>query len=310
MAKKKKHHYIPQFYLKGFVDPNNDPLIWIYRKGDERILSLPSQSIGFENHYYSFTTNAGEKDSETIENFFAHVEGAASGVFKQLRDLELPNEEEHRTFTTFLALLLLRVPTFRNQMEDGAKQLFTILNKERVGNLESFKRDIDRYEYETGEIVDIPAEELQKTILEDKLELVVSPEFSLSMISIVEDVEQILGGMHWTYLKATEEVKFLSSDNPLTYNHPTYKPGSFFGVGLANENTEVTFPISKDLACLGTWKSKLKKSFLQANSALIKETNRRTVRGATREVYASRKSEAIFRLVQKYKDSAPKVHVG
>jgi hypothetical protein len=77
-AKKKRHHYIPRFYLEGFVDPLNKPYIWVYEKGNPNIIKATAENVAVRKHYYSFVTAGGNEDS--FEDIFGIVSGIAKGT--------------------------------------------------------------------------------------------------------------------------------------------------------------------------------------------------------------------------------------
>ena len=68
MAKKKRHHYVPQFYLNGFIDLNNPPFIWVYDKQENKVFKVKAENIAYEKHYYTFDLPDGGKDTESFEN--------------------------------------------------------------------------------------------------------------------------------------------------------------------------------------------------------------------------------------------------
>jgi hypothetical protein len=61
-TKKRRHHYLPEFYLKGFVDSNREPYLWIYEKGNMEIRNASPKDAAVLSDYYSFTNPKGEKD--------------------------------------------------------------------------------------------------------------------------------------------------------------------------------------------------------------------------------------------------------
>src|SRR5262249_42582019 len=147
----------------------------------------------------------------------------------------------------FMALMHLRVPIFREHFESMVNQAYTILGKESVRDIESVRRWLKRYEEETGEGTDITAEDVQKVGLGDGLKWVVPIEWHLKMLRNVPKIARILSDMHWLYLKAPTEAKFLTSDNPVLYGVPANRGSSYVGGGLLDENIEVVFPISREL---------------------------------------------------------------
>jgi hypothetical protein len=110
-------------------------------------------------------------------------------------------------------------------------------------------------------------------------------------------------------LEATSDYKYITSDNPVYYIDPSQDPRSFHGVGLINENIEVTFPLSKELTLLATWKKYLK-TYLRTNNKLVKEINQRSIMSADKYVFAHNRSESLNKIVQRYKGSAPVLRVG
>ncbi len=73
------------------------------------------------------------------------------------------------------------------------------------------------------------------------------------MLALAGNLAPIFCDMKWAFFKATDSDKFVISDNPLFRVDPTFQAGLLSGMGLLNKNIEVTLPISKDLAFLGTW---------------------------------------------------------
>lgn len=79
-----KHHYIPQFYLRRWL--NSEGILYVYVKGRIEPLRIPEKSIiNFcqENHLYSIPSIAPE-DSEVIETkWFAPLDGDAATIIEK-----------------------------------------------------------------------------------------------------------------------------------------------------------------------------------------------------------------------------------
>lgn len=308
MGIKKRHHYIPRFYLYGFVDPHNEPYVWVYEKGNEKIIKSTSKDIAVKKHYFSFLTLDGERDSDTLENIISGLESNTPSVFKNIVEEKSLREEDKIYFATFLALMMVRVPNFRKNVENATGESIKKINIIQASNKKFFEDMIRQFEKDTGKKINMSIEEFRKWILDGKYNIKVNPQFSLAMIiSFVNELSHIFLGMKWTFIKSTEEYKFLTGDNPLFYCDPTHDPNSFYGVGLLNKNVEVTFPISKDLALFASWKGET--GHIQGKNKIVKEINRRTVLSALRFVFSSEKSDIINKFIQKYVGSAPKMKV-
>jgi len=307
MARKKRHHYIPVFYLKGFIDPYNKPYIWAYEKGNSRIIKATAENLAVKEHYYSFPTPDGEKDTETFEYMLHAVENTTAPVIRKIKNNESLSDQERADFSLFLGIMMTRVPGYRQKVEKMTADFIRRMNKFMACNPEILKAEIEKWEEDSGEKMDIPIEDLRKFIIDDEYNIEIKPYFSLGFVRLANDFAPIFFNMKWAFYRATDDYKFVTSDSPLFFTDPTHDPNSFYGVGLANKNVEITFPISKDLSLVATWKGI--EGYVQCKNRQVKEITRRTVLSAARFVYASRKSEVLNRLVQKYKGIAPRIEV-
>ncbi len=307
---KKRHHYIPQFYLKGFTDSKNEPYIWIYDKEHNgRIIKSTAKDIAVKKHYFTFMTQDQEKDSETVENLLAVIETEAAAVFRKIHAGETITDIDKSTFAVFVASMMLRVPNFRNNVQSSLSQVMKKLFIMMASNKEAFEKSVREYEQESGETFTMPIEKLRQIQLDqNKYDVIVDSQYALGMsLAMVKEMASILGAMEWTFLKATTEHKYICSDNPLFYCDLSNDPRSLYGVGLMSKNIEVTIPLSRDVAAFGNWKRG--RGYIQANNAAVKDINRRTVSAALRFVFSPVKSDKLKEFVLKYKGSAPKIVV-
>lgn len=303
MKKKQRHHYVPRFYLEGFIDPKNVPLIWIYEKGNKNIIKAAAADIAVRKDYYSFTTVSGEKDSETFEDALAELESKAAPLLQKIKNEELLTDEEKGVFSFFVAYTMTRVPNYRQNIEDISGGVIKKALMVAVSDRARFESDFAKLGKMRGEQQVKKIEDLIKLVLSGQYDIHVHPQFSLGMIDIANELAPVFYRMNWAFIRSIDEYKFVTSDNPLYYYDPTHKPKSFDGVGLTNENTEVCFPLSRDLLLLCSWKKY--KGYYQVKNKNVKEINRRTVIYASRFVFSSQKSHGISILVDKYKKSHP-----
>lgn len=90
----KRHHYVPNFYLKHFVD--QDGKIWIYDKRAEDILASVrgdvTENVAVQRNIYSVVKDDGSYD-DRIDEWLQTVEAAAAPVHLKLSESwrRLPN---------------------------------------------------------------------------------------------------------------------------------------------------------------------------------------------------------------------------
>ncbi len=300
---KRRHHYLPEFYLEGFIDPLNKPYIWVYEKGDPEIKKASVKDIAIEKHYYSFITQEGQRDSETFENFLASIENNVAPVFKKIKNQEILSEEERSWFAIFLGSLVTRVPNFRESIEESSAEVIKRINLKMASDRKSFESMIRSYENKTGNKLGLPIEDLQEFIRDGKYKIKVDPQFSLFMVTLLYEFGLIFHKMNWTIF-ISDDHSFVTSDNPLFYNDPTHDPRSPVGVGFLNKNIRLTFPVTKELALLATWSGR-KDFYSKTTNKFVRAINRRTIQSALKFIFSSKRFDGLNDLVQKYRETRP-----
>lgn len=123
MAENRKHHYLPQFYLRGFTDAraprSHAPFVWVRDAGTGVISRRAPQNVAVESGFYATHTESGP-NYHAVEDELAHIESRAA--FALRRYLALP-ATAHGPIPVelgeFIAWLGARVPWFRRVAQDG-----------------------------------------------------------------------------------------------------------------------------------------------------------------------------------------------
>ncbi len=91
MAKKKKQHYVPQFYLNEFlaenIEINQSKYLWVFEKNNKVLFRRSPKNVAFENYYYSFKYE--NEQVEDIENILSSLESDVSKLFKEFKTINL-----------------------------------------------------------------------------------------------------------------------------------------------------------------------------------------------------------------------------
>lgn len=305
---KKRHHYIPVFYLSGFT--NKDGCLYVYDKDSRPVFETSPEGIAYENHYFSFMTPDGKRDSETVENSMMSLEGGFARVMKKIHNYEDLTHDDRITFAFFVASMMVRVPNMRDNIRKATGETMKHINVSMSSNKENFQRMIRKFECDTGKQIDVDVEELRQWANNpDNYDVTVDKEYATGVaLSLLKDFAKVFFKMKWAFLKANDEYKYVTGDNPLRYIDPTHNPNSFYGIGLVNQNIEVSLPLSKEICAFGSWKCI--EGYKQAKSQHVKHLNKMTVTASVRFVFASTKSEILDKFVKKYKGSHPVMVAG
>src|SRR5689334_19887336 len=115
--KKKKHHYIPQYYLRGFTASPTSEEICVYERGKAPFCTGVI-GVAFQNHFYSVVDDEGVRDSDTLENYLADaIEKPANPVIAKLRAGQMITASEKQVLARYISILLTRVPAHRARLK-------------------------------------------------------------------------------------------------------------------------------------------------------------------------------------------------
>ena len=226
----KRHHYIPEFLIKGFT--GNDGKLTVYNKQKKKFESLrksPKQ-IFFEWNRNTFENN--NEVSDFVERLYQSVENKIAPVYKRVNE-NLDNYEltpfDMFNIIYYINVLHSSLPIRDNQMEKYFKSskkedlLMTINNLKT--NTEDINADLfyDRFKNNPSFI---QASKIMKATIE----------------YLKNDTPANLN--NWKTYYSTEEVQYnLISDNPIILRNPNVN--SIY-------NSELIFPFSKSIAIFHT----------------------------------------------------------
>lgn len=109
----KRHHVVPQFYLRGFAD--GEKLTTVRLPGDQRFTQVVRKAAS-ETNFYALEGHEGGEDA--FEKALASVEGETAGVFDSVVRGVWPLPSDDRTaLAYFVALQAVRGPEQRRNME-------------------------------------------------------------------------------------------------------------------------------------------------------------------------------------------------
>ncbi len=256
------HHYLPQFYLRGFADGNT---VWVHDRLERR--SFPSQpkSIANENKLYS----------DEIEQHLANdVEDPAKPAIEALRNSQALDSNQRSALAHYVVALWKRVPEGRNRVYAGVPGVAESLRQEIHAELD----DAATTAPELASLAEYRKAQVSEII--EKFKKKPPPEIwhqNLSRDSSPNAVAALLS-MNWCVLLSTQ-AEFLTSDNPVFF---------FQHEGIGRPTSELTVPLSSSALL---WAHRLPTQgplYLKARREAIRALNRRVVSRATRYVYSQR----------------------
>lgn len=215
MTKKKRHHYIPRFYLKRFSINNDGKVLGLYNLNNKKFIqNAPLKSQAYENFLY------GEDDE--IENALAQMEGNVAKMFYYWTEEKLlyPPPTESNGFKLLQRFILYQA--FRTP-KSGDNTMKT-LNESLKAVVKEFKPELWE-NMKDGTIIH------QNSVL---LSLVHSAEY-----------EHLLNHLECKFIVNLSLLPFVTSDAPVVfYNQLMEQAGNYAGAtGLVAKGLQIFYPI-------------------------------------------------------------------
>ena len=269
-------HYIPQHYLKGFTDPHAPSLIWVYEKGKPEPFRTNVKNIAHETDYYP----------DDVEQYLANtIEWPAQPVIDKIRKQELITPQDKARLAAYMVVMLKRVPRSRERRREMSPGIIDSV----FGDLEMQLAELLAAE-PTNEVLLRRRDEVKQLRAKYEAEIpreidhqLLPPETSPRLLAALQE-------MTWLFWVHDKEPVFLTSDNPVFY---------FEGIGVGQEHSEVTFPISSHIVLWATWRRNQLEEYVRIRETLIRELNRRTASAATRYVFHRSAEPWVMKLLNR-----------
>lgn len=240
-------------------------------------------------HFYTrFADNGEVVDSESLELELGRIEAAAAPILVRSCHNQWPSQPERLVLAEWLSYLLTRVPAHRRRI-DGLYP----------ANLEKLIHD---WTSQFDSMIDGSEDERTKRRLTDRkaevLDILTSRRENrpsdLNVAFVSPKYGQLLAAMRWIFLKAPGKFRFFTNDNPIFFHEKI----GLIGDERSRTWAQVSVPLSADTALLLTWRP-YDEGYVMATDHIVREINKRTVRGASRYVFHSTQAEWVQRLVNK-----------
>ncbi len=137
----RKQHYVPQFYLRQWIDSDNGFYpIKIMEKVPPKLEIFTKKSdptrFCYENFFYAQHTGKEDEISQTIEKGFAEIEGVLSDELPKIEKKILNNEHisdaDKYHLSEFMIFMWLKGKAYRQQSQQLSETMVKEINKRSV----------------------------------------------------------------------------------------------------------------------------------------------------------------------------------
>jgi hypothetical protein len=264
----RRHHYVPEAYQKGFVNP--DESIWLYDRKTQRYTKTHPRVICCENELYTIDPE-GLKDRRVESKFLSSVDGDAITTIRQLERRERLDRDWMESFSIFMALLITRSPAFRKMTIQNLEAMHAEYFRIGFTDVERARHLLEEYRKRSGDPAKgITAESLVESVAGGHLRPTVNERpFLEQMLGQLEFLARWIGSFDWQILEAPSESGFITCDYPFVIvpspEHPEL-------IGFAYPGTVKYFPLTKSL-CLRMGEQGYEFSYVRVNRAEARVVN-------------------------------------
>lgn len=296
----KKQHYVPRFYLRYFVDQDDN--LWVYDKvtGDVRISS--PEKAGFEKNFYSLKDDQ-DQHIDLIDEWLTGVERTAAPLYGKVLGGEVLKGQEKMDFAVFLSSLYTRSPAYIRAAAELYGKLLQNFTAKQFKNRDDLERIMDEVDEKNGTTT---SEELRDKVFElyqseDKssYELEVDKKKGLRAMKATDHITEVFYRMSWAIFEISSQ-HLVTSDNPVVRLSPKKGwPPVYGDGGFLNPDVWVTVPLSPRRVLELSWREQPTGGVYPANKQRGRACNRFRAIYAERYVFASERDEGIVKLCKK-----------
>lgn len=197
----KRHHYVPETYLKGFANP--DGFLLVGRKDEpERLLPQKPENVGFRKYYYSQYDDQGNRDNR-MEALFGKMENCWPKLRSKMAGWNRLSPKDCEELWLFIGTQRVRVPAARDLVEA----------------LLAHRSKMDAFALIASGDIPPPPKELEGRL--NELVVSIDPRKSIeAMPFLLRELQGIFSRIGLKIIHNVTDVHFLTSDNPVCIFDP------------------------------------------------------------------------------------------
>lgn len=229
MNNPKRHHFLSQFYQRGFIHP--EKMIAVFHRKLGKYLYQQVDDTAVIGQFYTLVDEHGVQD-KSIETHFAQIEGDARPVVDKLNDRGVINDAEKKALSLFLSSLYLRTPKHRYL----AGEIHKVLLEKIFMRLHS---GIDGLSENSLAITSI--QELTPGAVEHK-------NMTLhQMMDLIPNIAERFCKMSWALVHPESELDFfITTDHPVWLSIDPALTSEHRGIGITTPGVVIMVPLSKN----------------------------------------------------------------
>lgn len=279
----KRHHYVPQFYLRGFTG-KKDQLLVTDRRKDETFRTAPD-NVASQKHFNRIAVEGMHPNA--VEKALAEFESEVAPALERIKEAKsLAMEEDKALLLNLLAAVALRNPWRRKEIGKIIDLAARRLLADKFATKEKWQRAVAEMKADGvwDEKAGVTFEDMQQAVKSLKVDA--PKELSIAIeIDQHDRLAELLWKRKWQLLKAADSSGgFVTTDDPVCLRWSDGQVHGGRSPGFGGEGTEVIFPLSTTLSLRGTFDGP--EDVIDADAAMVGQLNSLIISNAQNQVYA------------------------
>ncbi|HEY5362717.1 MAG TPA: DUF4238 domain-containing protein [Aestuariivirga sp.] len=287
MATKANHHYIPQFYLRGFsAGVGRQAQLFVFDAETKKSFTTLVRNIGSKRHFNRI--EAQGVGPNHLEDGMAEIEAEIAPHLQQVIEAKaFPSPEHFNSIMNLMALLSVRNPRLRGNMSDFHKNVLNKMMSMSLSSKEIWESQTKQMRDSGVPIKDgVTYEDMKRFLKEKNYEIVIDQTHLIGLeLTMVEPVLEQLSHRSWCFAITPKDHQFITCDDPtvLSWNEQV-KQSNFYSPGHGLQNTIVLLTLSPELALIGLFEKQPERSNYSPDQ--VTALNTAVARHSRNQIYA------------------------
>ncbi|AWH47961.1 hypothetical protein C1925_01650 [Stenotrophomonas sp. SAU14A_NAIMI4_5] len=245
----KRQHYLPQFFLKGFL--GDDECLAVFDRERNEIRRQQPVNTGAVGHLYTLTDDLGRQRFE-LEGALSQIEAAASEHLPALFSGGQISVEARGAIAHFVGTLATRTPEFIANIQHLNGELIKATSRILLSNEAQARHALAKNRDHAG----LSEEELSRLARDlvdfaegENYEVSTDAKWAMTMaLPMGEQVAEIMAERQWDVWRAPPRCAFVLSDAPVVLTTAARRSSNFMGLGFASMDALVIVPLDSNHA--------------------------------------------------------------
>jgi hypothetical protein len=287
-AEAKIQHYVPQYYLRGFIDAKEH--LYVVDRPRAKFFRVPTKKVGGE--LYFNLINVRGIDPFAVEKALSDLEGLVAPALGRIKAAKsLANEKDRSAVMNLIASVTLRNPKQRGVVGEIVNQVGQRAAAEGLSTKEKFDEYVSMMKAQ-GKEVGETYEEMKELVAKTPGTFRPAQEFSiLTELRFHDPLVRLYEGRKWQIVVAGEDSGgFVTSDHPVCLRWSDDQDHGNLSPGFAVQGTEMIVPISPQLALRGSFEGG--EGVVETDTSTVAGINSHLISNAHNQIYAQ---DALFK---------------